>query len=168
MIRVKDITIIAFFSAILFIQEQLLSFLPNVQLTVFLIVLYSKVFKLWRTLIIIFIHTLLDNILMSSLSIYYFPFMLLGWSVIPIIINLLFKNNDNPIVLALIGMGCSFIYCWMFIIPQALFTQVDILAYFVADLLFEIILAVTSFVTILWLYKPCFKLLNKLVMNKAE
>ena len=44
--RVKDITIIAAFAAILFIQEQALSFLPNIQLTVFLLVLYSKVFKL--------------------------------------------------------------------------------------------------------------------------
>ena len=34
--RVKDITIIAILAAILFVQEQALSFLPNIQLTVFL------------------------------------------------------------------------------------------------------------------------------------
>ena len=77
MFRIKDITIIAIFAAILFVQEQLLTFLPNVQLTVFLIVLYSKVFGLSKTLIIILIHTILDNILMSSFSLYYFPFMLI-------------------------------------------------------------------------------------------
>ena len=87
MFRIKDITIIAFFSAILFVQEQLLTFLPNVQLTVFLIVLYSKVFGLSKTLIIILIHTILDNIIMSSFSLYYFPFMLIGWSLMPININ---------------------------------------------------------------------------------
>ena len=72
--KVKDITIIAVFAAILFIQEQALSFLPNIQLTVFLLVLYSKVFKLWKVLVMIFIHVLLDNLFMGSFNIYYFPF----------------------------------------------------------------------------------------------
>ena len=162
MIKIKDITVIAFFAGILFIQEQLLSFIPNVQLTVFLIVLYSKVFKLWQTLLIILIHTLLDNIFMSSFSIYYFPFMLLGWSVIPIIINLFFKKNDNPLTLAFVGMGCSFIYCWSFVIPTAIFTNASIVAYLIGDITFEIILAISSFLSILWLYNPCYKLLIKL------
>ena len=51
--RVKDITIIAILAAILFVQEQALSFLPNIQLTVFLLVLYSKTLKLWKVLLII-------------------------------------------------------------------------------------------------------------------
>ena len=165
MIKIKDITVIAFFSAILFAQEQLLNFLPNIQLTVFLIVLYSKVFKLWKTLIIILIHVILDNIFMSSFSIYYFPFMLIGWSIIPIVLNIFFKNNDNPITLAFVGVGCSFIYCFMFAIPQVLIIKVDLIAYLAADLFFEIILALTSFITILWLYKPCAKLLKKFEMN---
>ena len=54
--RVKDITIIAILAAILFVQEQALSFLPNIQLTVFLLVLYSKTLKLWKVLLIIFIQ----------------------------------------------------------------------------------------------------------------
>ena len=53
MFRTKDLTIIAVFSAILFVQELALSFIPNVQLTVFLLVLYSKVFGLKKTFIII-------------------------------------------------------------------------------------------------------------------
>ena len=34
---IKNITLIAIFSVILFVQEQILSFLPNIQFTVFLI-----------------------------------------------------------------------------------------------------------------------------------
>ena len=37
---VKDMALIAMFAAILFIQEEALTFIPNVQLTVFLLVLY--------------------------------------------------------------------------------------------------------------------------------
>ena len=97
MFRIKDITLIAFFAAILFVQEQLLTFLPNIQLTVFLIILYCKVFGLTKTLIIVLIHTILDNIIMSSFSLYYFPFMLIGWCIIPVLVCALFKKIDNTI-----------------------------------------------------------------------
>ena len=163
--KVKDITIIAVFAAILFIQEQALSFLPNIQLTVFLLVLYSKVFKLWKVLVMIFIHVLLDNLFMGSFNIYYFPFMFLGWVVIPIIINTLFKNNENPIILAFIGLGCSFVYCWMLAIPQVLFTETNMFAYLTADISFEVLLAISSFITILWLFNPCYKILKKIILN---
>ena len=39
---VKDITLIAVLTSILFVQKQLLSFLPNIQLTFFFLVLFSK------------------------------------------------------------------------------------------------------------------------------
>ena len=58
---VKRLVRIAIFAAIMFVQEFALSFIPNVQLTVFLLVLYSKVFGLKKTCIIILIHTILDN-----------------------------------------------------------------------------------------------------------
>ena len=55
MFRTKDITIVAIFAAILFAQEQVFSFLPNIQLTVFFLVLYSKVFGFKKTIIIVII-----------------------------------------------------------------------------------------------------------------
>ncbi len=160
--RIKDITTIAIFAAILFVQEQSLSFLPNIQLTVFLLVLYSKALKLWKVLLIIFIHVLLDNLFMGSISIYYFPFMFFGWSTVPIVINIFFKNNENQVILAIVGFGCSFIYCWMFAIPQVLFTETNLIAYLAADVLFEVILAISSFITILWLFKPCYNIMKRL------
>ena len=64
----KDITIIAVMTTILFVQEQLLASLPGIQLTVFLIVLFSKKLGLAKTSIIIVLHVLLDNFYMSSFS----------------------------------------------------------------------------------------------------
>lgn len=163
MYKIKNITLIAVLAAILFVQEQVLSFLPNIQLTVFLLVLYSKIFKLWKVLLVIVIHVLLDNLFMGSFSIYYFPFMLLGWSIIPIIINIFFKNTENSIVLAIVGFGCSFIYCFLFAIPQVLLTETSLMTYLAADFSFEIILAISSFLAILWLFKPCYKIMKDIL-----
>ena len=62
----KDIAVIAILAVVLFIQEEVLTFLPNVQLTVFLIVLYTKKLGFKKTTIIILIHVILDNLVMGA------------------------------------------------------------------------------------------------------
>ena len=52
-ITIRDITIIVVLTAILFVQEAILSFIPNFQLTVFLVILYSKKLGTLKTTIII-------------------------------------------------------------------------------------------------------------------
>lgn len=164
-ISIKDLTIIAACAAILFVQEQLLSFLPNIQLTVFLIVLFSKKLGFIKTSIIVIIHTVLDNLVMGSFNIMYFPFMLIGWLIIPIVISTVFKRCESPLILALLGILFSFIYSWIYIIPNVIILDVDPLAYLAADLIFEIILAASSFISILWLYKPCVRIFDILLKD---
>ena len=81
----------------------------------------------------------------------------------PIIVCVLFKNVKSSFVLALIGVLCSFVYSWTFVIPNSIFTEVDIIVYLINDFTFELILAISSFLSILWLYKPCYNLLIKLI-----
>lgn len=160
----KDITIIAVMTTILFVQEQLLASLPGVQLTVFLIVLFSKKLGLAKTSIIIVLHVLLDNFYMSSFSLMFTPTMLIGWLIIPLSLCTVFKKVESPILLALLGVLYSFIYCWLYIIPSYFLISISPIAYLISDITFEIALAVISFVSILFLYKPCskiFELLNK-------
>ena len=67
----KDITLIALLTTLLFVQEQALVFIPNVQLTVFLIVFYSKKLGFLRTSLIVAIHVVLDNLVMGSFNLIY-------------------------------------------------------------------------------------------------
>ena len=165
---IKDIAIIAACIAIVFVQEQILFFLPNIQLTVLLFIVYSKRLGLVRTSIIVVIHTLLDCLVTGSLNLYYFPFMLLGWIIIPFIITIFFKKCENPFVLAVMGIVFSFIYSWMFVIPNILipsgYININVIInYLIADITFEILLAASSFISVLWLYTPCIKTFDKVV-----
>ena len=152
---IKDITLISIMITILFVQEQLLSSLPGIQLTIFLIVLFSKKLGLLKTLVIVLIHVLLDNLVMGSFSLLYTPSMLIGWLVIPLTMCTVFKKVNSPFLLGLLGVLYAFIYSWLFLIASYLIMHVDILVYFIADILYEIVLAACSFVSILLLYKPC-------------
>ena len=164
----KDITLIALLTTLLFIQEQALSFIPNVQLTVFLLVLFSKKFGLLKTVIISSIHVILDNLVMGSFNLIFVPFMLLGWLIIPISLNTVFKKVNSNIFLALLGVLFSFGYCWIYIIPNCIILQVDFTTYFLADLIWEVLLASSSFITILLLYNPCSSALDKVLKKEIS
>lgn len=164
--KTKDLILIALFSAILFIQEEALTFLPNIQLTVFLIILYTKTLGFKKTTLIILIHVLLDNLVLGSFNIVFTPFMFLGWMLIPILLNTLFKNLNDHLSLAYFSILSSFLYSWIYIIPAVLILHVDVLAYLASDFIFEVLLAGSSFLSTLWLYNPLYKAMQ-ILLNKT-
>ena len=170
--KTKDLTLIALLATIVFVQEQMLTFLPNVQLTVFLLVLYSKKLGFIRTSILCLIHVLLDNMVMGSFNILYMPFMFVGWMIIPITLNSVFKKVESNIILAFLGIFYAFIYSWIFIIPNCIMLNVGFNVYLMADFIWEILLALSSFLSILLLYDPCSKIFNnsylKRILSKEE
>ena len=163
--RVKDITLMALLTAILFVQEQAFTLLPNIQLTVMLLVLYSKVLGLKKTTFIILVHTLLDNLVMGSFNLYFIAFMLAGWLLIPLLLTTVFKKVESTIALAFLGILFSFLYSWVMapasLIIQDALTLPLLIAYLQIDIWWEILLAMSSFLTILWLYEP----LHHVMMN---
>lgn len=165
--KVKDITLIAIFSVILFIQEEILNFLPNVNLTIFLIVLYSKKLGIKRTMLIIFVYCLLDNLVMNSFSIYFTPCIFVVLILIPILINTIFKNIDDKLKLSFLGVFFSLMYCWSFIVPSVLIYKTDFLSYIIADMPFETLLSISSFISIMLLYNPCSKAIDKLLIKQC-
>ena len=157
----KDIVLIAFLAILLFVQEEVLTFLPNIQLTVFLLVLYSKKVGMKRTSFIILIHVLFDNLLMGSFNLYYVPFMFLGWLLIPTLLQTVFKRVDDSFSLAMLGILFSFLYSWIYLIPGIFLYQIDPVGYFMSDILFEVLLAISSFLSILWLNDPCANIFDR-------
>lgn len=159
-INTREITLLAVLTAILFVQELVLSFLPNIQLTILLIMLYSRVLKTKKTLIIIFVHVLLDN-LVFGFNILFFISMIIGWSIIPLTINSIFKKVENVYLLGLLSIIYAFIYVLPFLVVNVLILKIDLYAYLIADLPFTAILAVSGFVSIIWVYNPLKEAINR-------
>lgn len=159
---VKEIVWLSFLAAILFLQEELLTFLPNIQLTVFLLVLYAKKLGFKRTTMIICIHVLLDNVVMGSMNPIYMVFMWIGWMWIPLLLSTVFKKMNSSFSLACIGILFALLYSWTFMIPNCLIYKMPFWSYFMADILFEIILAASSFLSILWLYDPLSRVFERI------
>lgn len=167
-LTIRDITLIALLAVILFVQEEALTFIPGLQFTVFLLVFYSKKLGLWRTSIIVLIHVFLDNLVMGSFSLIYTPFMFVGWIIIPLTMCTLFKRVENSIILGLLGALYSFIYCWLFFIPDCAIYGIGLIPKFLSDVLFEVLMAVMSFLSLLLLYKPLSKILDPMIARQIN
>jgi len=167
-ITIKDICLMALFTCVMFGLEEAMSFLPNIQLTVFLMILYSKTFGLGKTSIMVCLYCLLDSLFMGAINPIYTTFLLLGWLIIPLVTCTLFKKTENNIVLAFVAMLYAFLFSWIMIIPSCIIMKVGFWTYFVADMPFELLLALSSFLSTLLLYNVLKKLMDKLLNKEKE
>ncbi len=163
---IKDAALIAILASILFVQQLALSFLPNVQFTTLLIVLYSRVIGFKKTSLVVVLHVLAVNILspFGPVILMQIPAMLIGWLLIPFLLHTVFKKAKSAWALAIFGFFFGFVYGWLFIPVSVWLLDIPFLSYLYADVLFEIIMGVSNFLTILWLYAP----LKKLLMDQKS
>ena len=102
---VFETVVMAALTAVLLLQKQLLTFLPNVTLNFFLILLYSKVLGLGRTAAIVTVYLLLDSILWGSINPIFTTAQWIGWMWGPLITCTLFSNDAFIGINALIDIG---------------------------------------------------------------
>ncbi|MCR3905504.1 MAG: hypothetical protein NUK62_00550 [Tenericutes bacterium] len=158
---IKDITLVSICAAILFVQQLALSFLPNIQFSTLLIVVYAKTFGFKRTTMIIIIHVIIVNLLspFGPMIPVYIPSMFIAWMLIPVLLSTVFKKLESAYKLAIFGFIFGFVYGWMFIPVSVFILDIPFIAYLMMDLPFELMMAISNFLTILWLYDPIKKIL---------
>jgi hypothetical protein len=152
--QTKKIALFAVLIAMLLVQEQALAFIPNVQFSTLLILLFASSFKLRDSFVMIAVYVVIDSLYMGAFNLIYMVPMYIGWSLIPIGYHVFFKEKENTIALAFFGLFMGFIYGVIFMPFAVILTGVDPWAYLIADLPFQIVMAISNFLTILWLYPP--------------
>lgn len=160
----KRLLLIAFAVTITFVQEQALLMLPNVQLTVVLMFVFVSVFTYKESVIYILVYVLLDNLYLGGFSLFSLIPMLVAWNLIPIVYHTVLRKTTDEKVLAVAAFLFGFVYSWSFIPGAILMYGLDGVweYYLLADIPFEIILAVTGFLSVLWLYQPLFRIVSQL------
>ena len=158
-VNIRELCFLSLLVAILFVQETIMSYIPNVQLSVLLIMVYASTLGLSKATFVMTVHVLLDNMLWGSMSPTTVLPMWLGWFIVTLIGWALRRARLPFIVVgSVIGSLC---YCWSFVLFKWLFLPIDIMAYVVSDILFEILICCSSVVTVTILYRPTERLLKK-------
>ncbi len=157
----KRLIFMAMCITIVFVQEQILTIIPNVQFTTLLLVLYVSLFKWRESVAMIVIYVILDNLYMNSFNPIYTPAMLLAWLTIPLLYYTVLGQTKSEVKLAVFGLLYGFYYGWVFIPFRMVELGItEFWPYLMLDIPFQIIMAVSNFITILWLYKPLYTTLN--------
>lgn len=165
----RKLLMVALSIAIIFTQEQLLVFLPNVQLTVLLIILFVSVFSFKESIIMITSYVLLDSLYMGGFNVFYMVPMLFAWYLIPLSYHTVLRKTKSEHKLAIFAMVFGFVYGWMFIPFNMIQMGIpNFWPYLIADLPFELIMATTGFVTVLWMYKPLYKVLTEVTLASEK
>ncbi|MFH0993007.1 MAG: hypothetical protein V1761_01515 [bacterium] len=158
---VRDITIAAMLLTVLFVQEELLTFLPNIQLTVLFIAVYAAVLPPTLLFPIVIGHVILDNLYMGSFSPLYTPAMLAAWLTWAAVAFSLRKSPGWQKVVAAGIFG--FVYGLFYALAFAMQFGFQLFwPYLVSDLWFDVMMAVSGLVSIAILFQPLRSLLDAL------
>lgn len=157
--NVRIIVLLALLSCLLFVQEEILSFLPNIQFTFMLLACYVDCLGFRLTSLIVIVHVILDNLVMGSLNPIVFIPMLIGYLIFILIKKI--YSGDNVYIVGLFGIIGVLLYSLCFLICNALFLEIDVWLYFIADIPFTLILMISTYLSIIWLYKPIVKVIKQ-------
>lgn len=152
--KLRKMTLMAALTSILLVQEQVLTFIPNVQFSTLLIILFVSHFTYKESLVMLFVYVVLDSLWMGALNPFIMIPMYLGWALIPTFYHTLLRKTNNPTILAWFGLMMGSLYGLVFLPFAVIQTGVSAQVYLLADLPFQLIMGVSNFVTIYWLYEP--------------
>ena len=166
--HLRDLILIALSTSILVVQELVLSFLPNIQLTTLLLLVYTKIYGLKKSIVIVFIYVLIDNLLFGSIMMMHIVIpMLLAWLVIVSSFSLLLKMTRHQIVYIVFAYLCGHVYGLMFVPFQAFILNIDPIAYMLVDIPWEIVMGISNALAVLWLFDPLTRSLTNLLQHMS-
>ncbi|MFA5289792.1 MAG: hypothetical protein WC351_01955 [Candidatus Izemoplasmatales bacterium] len=153
---IRQLMLTSMLLAVLVVQELALSSIPNVQLTFVLLLVYAAVLPGYQLGILVLAYVFLDNLIFGSLNFFIVVPMLIAWTLY-VFLGRLLRNRSIIVILVFVTIF-SFFYGWIFI-PFAYFQFYQgvpgaIKALIVADIPFDLILAVNGYFTTLALYRP--------------
>lgn len=148
-------------TAIIVVQKLLLVVIPNFQFSTLLLVLFFYVFGTKPMLLITLLYVVVDNLWFGTFHFIYTPVMFLAWSSLSLLLIPFKKRSSNVWFLGLLGMLHAVIYSFCFGFTTAMIYEIDMIAYIISDIPFTLILMVSNFLTIIWLFKPLCKVMSK-------
>lgn len=164
--KLRSFILIVNLTAILIVQQLSLAFIPNVSLTTFLIILYSKVLRVKETSIIIVLYSFIFNLISPNGVLLYthYIFIVIAWLFIPLSLNTIFRS-DNILFLSLFSLFYAMIFGLIMAIPSVFITKIPFKIYLLSDLPFQIIMGFSNFIIIYLLYEKTYNTFKNIILK---
>lgn len=161
--KTKRLLMIAFAVTITFVQEQMFLMIPQVQLTIVLMFVFASIFTYKESFMYITVYVLLDNMYLGGFNPINVIPMLIMWNTIPYIYTIILRRTENEHSIAKAAFVFGFLYSWSFIPGAIIMYGLSHVwqVYILADIPWEIALAVVGYISVIWAYKPLVKIVKQ-------
>lgn len=173
--KIKDIVIIGLLSSVLFAVQYILQGIPNIELVSLLILVYTSILKR-KTLFIIAVFVLLEGFF-YGFGIWFIGYLYV-WFILYLIGRLITRRTppleQSSIIWALVSGSFGLCFGGFFAFISFLMGLQSggfqgglnsAFGYWVSGLTFDIIHGIANFIVALVLFKPVYKVLNRLMKN---
>lgn len=152
---------LAFFAALMFSVKTALASIPNVNLNALLIILAAVYFG-WRALYAVGVYILLEG-LIFGFSIWWFSYLYI-WPLL-VVLAMLFRENDSPLLWAILAGVYGLLFGPLMYIGYfaVLGGWRGYAAMWIAGIPYDLIHAVSNFLTVLSLFKPLSRIMDHFV-----
>ena len=160
-LSVRELCILAFFAALMFSVKTALASIPNVNLNALLIILAAMYFG-WRALYAVGVYILLEG-LIFGFSIWWFSYLYI-WPLLVVLVMLL-RENASPLLWAILAGVYGLLFGPLMYIGYfaVLGGWRGYAAMWIAGIPYDLIHAVSNFLTVLILFKPLSKIMDHFV-----
>jgi len=163
--KTRDLVVIAMMSAILFVVQVALSFIPNIELVTLLIIIYTLVIGR-KTLFAIYVFALLEG-LFYGFGIWWIMYLYV-WTILYFVVRA-FKTQKGVLGWSLIGGFFGLLFGTLCSIPYFFIGGIGAgIAWWVAGLPYDILHGIGNFVVILCLFKPIYSVVTKLYLTEKN
>ncbi len=163
----RDIAVLSLMTALMIVAKVALASLPNIELTSFLIIMFTLCFGK-KAAFVIPVYVLLENLIFGFNVMWSIAYMYIWY--LPFLLALSVRKHKNALSLSIMsgffglffGFLCSFPLLFISFGGYGVGISAMI-AYWIAGIPFDIIHAVGNFTIMLTLYKPTSRILEKMI-----
>ncbi|QBE95813.1 hypothetical protein PMF13cell1_01337 [Blautia producta] len=156
--KTRSLVIMAMLTAILFLGQVCMAFLPNIEVVTLLVILYTQVYRK-KVFFIIYAFALLEGVF-YGFGLWWFNYLYV-WSILALIVLLV--RSESPLVWSMISGAYGLAFGFLCALPYFVSGGVGGgLAYWISGLHFDVLHCVGNVVVCLVLNKPLYYILKKL------
>lgn len=163
--KVKELAMIASLTTILIVVNVLLSKFQFLNITFLLILIYAKVIGLKRISFILFFFVTITNIILGFVLLHQLILMFLCLFLGPLLLSTIFRKITNQLIIAIIALILSIIYILVLDFSFWILFPTNLnglYIYLTGGLIYAIPFFISTFLSVLLLYKPLLKVLYDL------
>lgn len=155
----RDIALIGVMTATIEVAKLSLSFLPNVELVTFLIILYTLHFKKQIPYVLL-LFVLIEGVL-YGFGLWWFAYLYI-WPMIAFV-SYHFQKMESPVGWAVLSGTAGLVFGFLCTLPIMLFSGVQAgMAYWIAGIPWDLVHGISNFILMLILFVPLQRVLKNL------